>query len=258
MKIVTLFYGSIEQRRAYAPLLQRWVQHHRNLGLGDKLLIVTRSDEHVSFIQHMEHGESLPILALDLSAYTDVIRPEQPFDIKGALMCEALRALGPFLLIDNDAFLTCDPAPLLENNVQLEGALIVMPRDIGAINAGFTAALDAPFAGVLKLCAGVVWFGDIAAHRRLQLVRAYLAAWRDLSNAFAEGHTPWQPHLSRLMEQYAWSLAAHRLGCLDQLGDTWNWPPHLEAFGENPGAIVNHEFGRKKWKTLGRRAPLNT
>lgn len=249
-QIVTLFYGTSEQRAAYAPLLRRWLAHHRAAGLGPRLVIVTRDDEPPLAPELV--GDTR-VVAVSIAQYKDVIRPGQPFDVKGALMCEALRAIGEaFLFLDLDAFLQREPEPA---HIP-QDSLIGMARDIGAIHCGHDPCLEKPFEQVKKLCAGVVWFGAAPIAARENLIKAYRRAWHELKDGAGPGIVPWTPRFDRLIEQYAWSLAAHRLG-QPVLRDRWNWPPHIAAFGSSRLAIVHHEFGHSKWKGLGVPAPTN-
>lgn len=245
--IVTLFYGAPAQREAYAPLLRRWLDHHRSMGLGDRLVVAHPLAEPAPAADLVGDAQ---LLALGISGYRKVIRQGHPFDVKGALMCELLAVRpGAFLFLDLDAFVQ-------RTDLQLPSAdvLIGMARDIGAIDAGHSPFLEVPFATVRKRCAGVVWFGARDAAAAASIASEYARAWRDLRKALPGGRVPWEPQLPHLLEQYAWSLVAARLG-QPVLSDRWNWPPHVR--GESRLAYIHHEFGWSKWKALGRTAPRN-
>ncbi len=245
--IVTLFYGAAPQRDAYAPLLRRWLDHHRLLGFGARLVIAHPITEPAPSADVVGDAQ---ILALDIKPFAKAIRPAYPFDVKGALMCALIAAkLEALLFLDLDAFIQRTDMVLPPADV-----LIGMAHDIGAIDAGHSPFLDAPFANVKKRCAGVVWFGVTQAAAAALIGEEYVRAWRDLAEALPGGRVPWEPQLPHLLEQYAWSLVAHRAG-EPVLSDRWNWPPHVR--GESRLAYIHHEFGWSKWKALGRTAPRN-
>lgn len=226
----------------YLDLLKTWVaQLRKTLGPDARFTVFT----HDAQADLAKLG--FPTLSLNISAYRDVIRPGQPFDIKGALMCEAALAIRePFLMLDADALLVQNPAPWVNRFMDYTCA---MPTDAGAILHGHKAMMDGEWSHVRKMCAGVFWFGDPSPAKRSELVNEYRVAWAQLLAA----DIPWTPRLPHLLEQYAWSVAHHRLGGATLAG-CMNWPPHL--CGETPLAVVNHYFGHKKWKGKGP-APKN-
>ncbi len=171
----------------------------------------------------------------DLAGFSEVIRPGQPFDVKGALVCAALLAHDePLLVLDLDAQLLRDPAPDL---APFMGRVIAMPVDAGAITHDRSPRLNPPYGTVLKLCAGVMFFG---AGDRGRLVAAYRKAWTELRPTL-----PWSPPLPHLLEQHAWSLAARRRGG-DVLSQAFNWSP--DHLGANALATVEHRYGLRKWR----------
>lgn len=255
-RLVTLFYGDAHARRAYRPLFDRWIQHHAALGLAERILVVT---EDRGVAPPIVKGAQVEILALDVRGYADLMRPEHPFDMKGALLCELLTCTEqPFLYLDADAYL--QTAGALDHRDLLRTASLAMPRDIGALGGPYGMHLHAPFEHVLKRCAGVMWCGPVGAAWRQRVVQLYRESWRLLRTGGVAGGVPWEPHLERLLEQHAWSHAAQ---LLEQplLPDAWNWPAHIPAFRsdtrEPARKHVHHHFGRKKWKELGRPAPTN-
>lgn len=256
-RLVTLFYGPAESRRAYRPLFDRWIAHHAALGLADRILVVT---EDRGVAPPIVKGAQVEIMSLPVAAYADLMRPEQPFDTKGALLCALMEATAePFLYLDADAFL--QRAAALDHRDLKRDAAILMPRDIGALGGPYGMHLHEPFSHVGKRCAGVMWCGAAGAAWRQRLVQLYRESWLLLRTGGKDGGVPWERHLDRLLEQHAWSLAAQ---LLEQplLGDGWNWPAHIpdfvgEGLREPARKHVHHHFGRKKWKTLGRPAPKN-
>lgn len=256
-RIVTLFYGDVKSREAYRTLLDEWLDHHVALGLADRITVVTdhRSDVRPLVIGH----PGVKVAEYDVAGYADVIRPGQPFDVKGALMCELLAdtSVGPFLLLDNDAMLQREDAI-----DELPAEIVIgMSRDLGALESTYGMHLHEPFAHVFKRCAGVAWFGDTDRQKRDELRTRYLDAWRTLVHGGKDGGVPWEKQLDRLLEQHAWSYAAQQME-QPLLPDSWNWPSHIDGYAAQveatKAAHVHHLFGRKKWKRLGRKAPLNT
>lgn len=254
--LVTLVYGNQKSRDAYRPLFEKWRDRHHGLGLTSRIVVVTdkRSDT-----PPFDPGlPGITVFAADVSGYSEVLRPDQPFDVKGALMCEwLLHANRSFLMLDNDAFLQREGD--LDHPDLDPGILIGMPRDLGALHSTYGMTLHAPFEHVFKRCAGVAWFGDVCHDRRRALVADYKACWQTLARGGVDGGVPWEPHLSRLLEQNAWSYAAQRAG-QPVLPDSWNWPGHLKAYRRDvvgkAAAHVCHHFGHTKWKRLGP-IPLN-
>lgn len=226
----------------YLALLDEWVrQLRRTLGADARFLVFT----HDAAADLRKRG--YPHAVYDISRYADIIRPGQPFDIKGALMCEAaLNIAEPFLMLDADALLVADPSPWV---APYELHTCAMPTDAGAILHGHKGMMDGHWQNVRKMCAGVFWFGDATGNKRAELVNEYRAAWHALKSA----DYPWTPRLPHLLEQYAWSVAHHKLGGATLAG-CMNWPPHL--CGKSELAVVNHYFGHRKWAGKGP-APKN-
>lgn len=223
----------------YLDMLHEWVRTLKESAPDAEFLVFTHDAADIL------KPFGYPVLKLDIGGYKDVIRPAQPFDIKGALMCEAaLNIHRPFLMLDADAYLVGNTSAVLD--AMPADCVCAMPIDHGAILHGHKARCDAPFEQVRKMCAGVFWFGSPVW--RQQLVTHYRIAWREL----LEHDCPWTPRLPHLLEQYAWSLAHWRLNGAT-LPASFNWAPHI--VGESKHAIVNHLFGHKKWKG---KAPKNT
>lgn len=219
MLILVPYFGDYDR---FAPVLKKWEAAYIASGTGARCLCIGTGSN-----------------GYDLAGYDKVIRPDQPFDIKGALVCAALIQYPDesLLMLDADAFIACDPAATLE---PFAGSPIAMPPDDGAVCYYRAAMLSEPFAMVQKLCAGVMWFG--ATGNRAELVSAYFSAFEEL---LALPALPWQQQLPHLVEQYAWSIVAHRMGGA-VLPRSMNWNPDL--LGHSDGAIINHLYGLRKWR----------
>lgn len=234
MIILVPYFGELAKFR---PLLYRWLESFRRLScpVGEVQPVII-SDDHAASKAALDWDVGFRLV--DISAFADVRRPGVAFDHKGAIVCAALLEIRyPVLVLDADAFLARDPSSLL---MSFPTAPIAMPLDHGAIIHFREVKMDPPYHAVPKMCAGVQWFGDPLV--RAKLVAAYKAAWTELIEL---PKLPWTPPISNLIEQYAWSLVAHRLGG-KVLPATMNWAPH--HVGPNPLAIVNHYFDYKKWK----------
>jgi hypothetical protein len=180
--------------------------------------------------------------------FADCIRPGQPFDVKGALVCDALTKLDPhegLLVLDLDALLRRDPSEILRRFTSYP---VAMPEDHGALVFFRSMNLEKPFESVVRHCAGVMWFG--ASEDRIRLSGEYRKAWHELQ---ALPRLPWEPALPHLLEQYAWTLVHHRMNG-PSLPISMNWSSRF--FGTNPGAIVDHDYGHGKWN--GSAAPKGT
>lgn len=227
MIVLVPFFGD---RARVRPLLDRWIAAKAKNAPNVTWFALT--DE------PLDYGTPFALVSID--GFRDLIRPGQPFDVKGALVCAALlRFPESILVLDADAFLAQDPTAALAS---FEHCPIAMPLDHGAIMHGRAPDLDPPYGSVRKVCAGVQWFGAVPGRSRL--VAGYRRAWEELR---ALPRLPWRPALPHLLEQYAWSLAMNRRGGR-VLPAVFNWAPHF--VGESPHAVVNHWFGFQKWSEL--------
>lgn len=239
MLILVPFYGETEKFR---PLLDRWFAAARAAmpNARPQYDFVLLTDSEASVIDAARtHG--CGIAEFKLAGFADLMRPGQPFDVKGALVCSFLLAhTYSVLVLDADAFLAKDPTEAL---APFAAAPVAMPPDHGALLYGRRPKMDEPYTDVRKLCAGVQWFGS--APGRSRLVAGYRRAYEEIM-ALAP-RVPWTPQLPHLVEQYAWSICSHRRGG-QVLPATMNW--HAEHLGEWPGVIVNHHYGHPKWEGL--------
>lgn len=234
MLILVPYFGDLDR---FHPLAKKWTAAHLASG--------TKADFHFICPWDTTWKTKLPY-ELDVTQFSDLIRPDQPFDIKGALVCAALLHYEESLLVlDVDAFLARDPEPAL---LQYGAAPIAMPPDDGAVAYYRSGSLSSPFAHVRKLCAGVMWFGapvvygTSGATSRGILVAHYRNAYLDLVGLPS---LPWEQQLPHLVEQYAWSIVTERIGGA-VLPRSMNWNPDL--LGHSDGAIINHHYGLRKWR----------
>lgn len=224
MIILVPFFGDT---RRFRPLLDKWIEAKRTAAPDIAWFALGENPE----------AYDLPTARVSIDGFRDLIRPGQPFDVKGALVCAAiLRFPEAILVLDADAFLAQDPTKWL---MPFRDCPIAMPSDHGALMHDRAAELDSPYCGVRKVCAGVQWFGAVPGRSRL--VAGYRRAFEELRGL---PRLPWRPALPHLLEQYAWALAMNRRGGR-VLPSVMNWAPHF--LGESSHAVVNHWFGREKW-----------
>lgn len=224
--IVVPYFGTDPR---YHKLLDQWVSQFFKLNCACPLAIISDESSPCSY----------PVRRFDLSKYKYWMRPNQPFDRKGALMCKAILNLSPCLILDADALLMRDPTEALK---PFENSICAMPLDLGANpNPNKPRKLDRSYGNITRTCGGVLWSGS--PNNAHFLVGEYLNAFQELREQM---HLPWSPPIDCLIEQFSWSIALHRL-MGHYLPETFNWPPHL--CGPNENAIVNHYFGNRKLKS---------
>lgn len=232
MIVLVPFFG---QKERFRPLLDKWIEAKK--AAAPALTWFALTDEPMDY--------NTPHAVVDISGFADLIRPGQPFDVKGALVCAALLKFPePLLVLDADAVILRDPTPSL---AKLAECPIAMPIDAGAIVHFRTPRLNPPYNAVRKLCAGVMWFGANPAGRS-RLVAGYRRAFEEMRELI-----PWTPRLPHLLEQYAWSVVHHRRGGA-LLPNLMNW--HAAYLGPRADVVVAHDYGHKKWR--GQKAPANT
>jgi len=232
MIILVPFYGD---RERFRPLLDKWIACYKSSGCRVPWFALSDQPE----------TADLPCCRVSIEQFRDVIRPLQPFDVKGALVCAAaLQLQEPLLVLDADAFLLADPMPLLASFADVPVAMAI---DHGALVHFRTANLDWPFDDVRKTCAGVLWLGR---GQRARVVAQYRKAFRELQTL----EYPWTPPLKHLLEQYSWSVVQHRLCRSRRLPASLNWS--VRILGAAPNVVVDHDYGHGKW--AGRPVPANS
>lgn len=232
MIVATPYFGDADGR--YRPLFDRWIEAFRQVKTGAKLLVLT--DE-------LGPITGWPTLRIAIRRLAEVVRPNEPFDLKGALVCHALVEFAgeAILMLDNDALLRRDPVRALTWAADVP---LAMPRDSGAANIN-TPYLVPPYRHIAKRSAGIIYFGASQPARRAAIIADYCRAWHELLPLHtATGRPTPSAEQHELLEQHAWTLVAHRWG-MPYLPDAFNWPTH--CYGPNPDAIVEHYYGWSKW-----------
>jgi hypothetical protein len=232
--IIATYFGDLPRFRPFAEGWLKSVRRHAG-------------NAQVRFISDRP-GPLLGVECITCSPqpFSDCMRPRQSFDVKGALLCDAIPKLPTdegVLMIDVDALLLASPWPLLE---KFSDCPMAMTTDHGAMLFAHSATLEGRWSDVLKQNSGVIWFGR--SPRRREIPALYREAWHELQPAF-----PWVPKLTHLLEQYAWSLACHRIGGA-VLPAVLNWSTRL--LGASPDAVIDHDYGWGKWNGLP--PPVNT
>lgn len=233
MKIMIPYFGG----ERYRPLLDAWLWQYKQTGLTYPVHVVTPDVMKMpqEWVVRKIEDVSFPLYIVDqipLTQYADVIRPGQPFDIKGALVCEGLKYVGDHtLVLDSDAVVMRDPLPDL---LKVWDSPLAMPVDHGSLLNGREAFLTGLHSKVRKCCAGVMWFG-----RQETTSEIYHSVWKGLK----DDNFPWNPRLEHLLEQNAFSLVRHvQTGAI--LPHTFNWSTRF--LGENPDAVIVHDYGPRK------------
>jgi hypothetical protein len=232
MTLLTTYFPDPKGERDYLPMLRAWLAAVRTNMPGARITVATTGEAIYAL------GDDILWLECALDGWAPYMRPEYPFDRKGALMCRGIMHSGPTLYLDLDAILVADPSPILRINA---GDTIAMPCDQGARRAARgqrVAHLAAPYVDVIKCSAGVVWFGEASLAERANLIDSYRRAWAELRDLAGED--------PRLLEQNAWSLVRHRHSNAI-LPDACNWP--ADHLGPNAAAVIHHAAGGRKWRT---------
>jgi hypothetical protein len=234
MLIVGTYFGDLPRFR---PFAEQWLQSVRRHADGAQVRFI--SDRPGPLL-------GVECIACSSEPFADCVRPRQSFDVKGALLCDALPRLPAnegVLMIDVDALLLASPWPLLAKFARCPMA---MTTDHGALLFVHSATLDGNWSHVLKQNSGVIWFGP--SPRRREIPAMYRAAWHELQPVI-----PWTPKLTHLLEQYAWTLACHRLG-VTILPPALNWSTRL--LGPCAEVVIDHDYGWGKWGAQP--PPVNT
>ena len=219
MLILTTYFGHTGR---FERFLAPWLQSVRPY--GTPVLITDQPREHA--------------LVCSTNGWEDCLRAEHPFDIKGALLCDALNRIPPdedAFLVDLDATILRDPRPMLK---RFAGVPIAMTMDSGAILYGNAPFFTGAWSAIPKRNSGIIWFG--ASPDRVRIGLEYRKGWHEL----LDGGLPWRPLLPHLLEQHAWTMANHRLGAAT-LPAVLNWSSRF--LGSSPEVLIDHDFGWGKW-----------
>lgn len=237
--IIIPFWGN---HPAYREWLAKWLEHYATSGCTAKVLIA--SDEKLP----ADLAPEVEKLFVNTTEWNGLVNPKFPYDRKGAIVCATALALPQqaLLVLDADAWLLADPLPLLAPYAH---ELIAMPEDEGAFGKPYLV----PHADKVRRCAGVIFFGAIegAVPVRRAIVEMYAKQFRALRTAIAFGYFHEE---RRLLEQHAWTFAAHEFSPAALLPRELNWPVCFRSAGHNPAAVIHHHIGKRKW--VGQPAPM--
>ena len=227
MVIALTHFGSDE----FLPLLKLWVD--RYLLSGTALDVVVLADMKVKVPDIFEHhnpGDRKRFTVARFDPIPDIIRPDQPFDMKGSLILCGLQLLQNerVLLVDSDAFFVKNPAQAL---AYMDGAFFMgedpMTRYIRGINGE-----------IKERNAGVLFFGTTSYADRSAIQTKYLENFKALLPANDDA----------LLEQVVWTKTWHDLrdcGISKELPRSLNWS---YIWGRSDDrTIILHEHGPQKW-----------
>lgn len=211
----------------WVAMLEVWLSHR--LKSGCRLPVAVLSDPDTAL---PAFSDDVTVLRFDPHALPGIIRPGQPFDNQGSLIVQAIRFLGPVVVMDSDALMLRDPTAEFARFPR--HALIGMAPDAGG------RVLTLPEGVLPERNGGVLYFGDAQPEEREVLARAY----RDTFAELVRDH-PTNP----LLTQFVWSVVWHRVGRYMQ-GGAFDIPRRLNSshiWGESPDVVVRHEHGKVKW-----------
>jgi hypothetical protein len=222
---------------ASVPLLELWYDYY--LKSGCKIPVVVVTDGMATLPEfcaaHIPFNGMIPpvsSLVVDPALIPNVIRKGNPFDVKGALVCLAVRRFGEVFFVDSDAFLLKNPEPVLASIP--ETAVISMGDDPYPTRIEGTD-------GALQRNAGVMVVKAKDPQVREALVANYCFSHTTLRN------TP--KNNTQLLEQFAWSATHHRYTRKNKayvFPRALNWSRMWDR--KDPNIVILHEHGPKKWE----------
>jgi hypothetical protein len=219
----------------WVAMLEVWLAHY--LKSGCRLPVVVLTDNESTRDALRCRGDVIVYLFDPLSTL-HILRHGQPFDIQGSLIVQAIRFLGPCVVMDSDALMLRDPTEEFLN-LRASAALFGMAPDAG----GRTLIVRGQ--EIPERNGGVLYFGPGAHKAGLPL------AYQDAFAELVRDH-PNNP----LLTQFAWSVVWHRVGgdiargALDiprRLNHSRMWPMTLDV-------VIRHEHGNVKWQRIEKEA----
>lgn len=228
MILATPYFGTNPR---FEKLLAAWWERYLSSGTKLPAVVITDQDTPVPTGYPVLRVETMPMLRVvrDLP----LASAARMFDYKGALVLAGLQYLGgDVLVLDNDAFVTHDPAGLL---AKLPTDALAMQRDTWAregIVLRWHDYIECPMQN-----AGVIYVGrDVS---RQGLVEAYTRFFTTLRDDHAD--ECW-------LEQFTWSACWHHFG-RHELPVRLNWAHTLP--GDRTEVAIFHAHGEEKWRITG-------
>jgi len=221
--------------KAFLPLLNEWLEVYANSGCKYNVVIladltVPLPDNCVPY--NTQDTARLSYLRFDPLLDIKIVRKKMAFDIKGALICQALKVLPRCIILDSDAFFVKDPSKLIE-------ALPKVAMGIGEDpNTRYIAGLQEY---IRERNAGVLYFGTNDSLDRDKVIALYKTSF--ISAKECNNNT--------MLEQIAWTLTSHILfnskQCVE-LPKELNWS---HQWGKNTNSTyILHMHGPSKYLTL--------
>jgi hypothetical protein len=222
--------------KASTDLLELWFDFYKKSGCTLPVVVVTdgmTTLPEVCSIHISPDGPIPPIshIVYNPASIPGILRPGMAFDIKGSLMCQAIRRFGEVFFVDADAFFLKNPEELLA--AIPERSILSMgddpfPTPIRGMN------------GAVQRNAGVVVVKAKDSVARENLIANYKSLYSMLRNT--------SPNNAPLLEQFVWSSIhdrylrnnkAHVFPKILNWSRMWN--------REDPNIVVMHEHGPQKW-----------
>ena len=223
MRIAVCYYSE----KAPLPMLELWLENYKKSKCKIPIVILTDGKS------QMPKDPSLEIMVLqDLRKYSPILRPNKgfDFDMKGALICEAITRFDKFFLVDTDAFFKKDPKVLLEQIPS--NALLSMGDD------PYPRRISGTPDDVVVRNAGVMFVQAPDKVSKTTLMSMYESAFQQLRRA----------HDHDLLEQNVWSYVHFllmRKGKAQVFSRYLNWSRVWDS--NDPNIVVHHEHGPQKW-----------
>lgn len=260
--VFVLYFAGGDGR--FADVLGRWFEFYHASGCPWPVRLLTDLETSMRPIGHLVRTGA--VFRADAEEHAGVIRPNNAFDRKSALICAALPRLPDrSIVVDLDAFFLRNPAAMLEPFTRMpfamaedaggrfihlaEGTIkeqsssvmvfgrtepdILSPRAQSPEGGGESA--DDKDTG---------WDPEDVRNRRLVLVAHYLRAWRELAVTGNQSALE-----TDIREQRAWSVVKHRTGAPllpRECNDSRFWK------GPTASTLIYHAHGKEKFGQMAR------
>jgi hypothetical protein len=224
----------------FAEILGRWFEFYFASGCRWPVRVLTDMETNLQPIGHLVQPRA--VVQVQTKEWAPVMRANNAFDRKSAIICAALPALAArSVVVDSDAFFMRDPSDTLMSYTRVPFA---MAEDAGGRWIGLAEGT------IREQSSSVMVFGEEAPgeteesprntrNTRKVLAAHYVRAWQELAK------TPNQSALEMdIREQRAWSIVKHRTGA-PMLPRTCN----DSRFWSGPSAstLIYHAHGKEKF-----------
>lgn len=212
----------------WTRMLLVWIEHYLASGCRLPVVVITDLDTPIP-----ELPEGMMIKRSDPEAFPGVIRPGMPFDLHGALICDALASLGPCVVMDSDALMLRDPTEAFARFPH--SATMGMAQDAGQ------RPIRVIEGTMIERNGGVLHFGAMPEPERHHLLYEYRNTFVELMERYAT---------NPILEQLVWSVVWYRLKAEGKAHEIPSYLNHSHLWGIRDGVIIRHEHGSVKWHRL--------